>query len=152
MYLTQFLGINYFWGSTRKYPRTFFIDISTCDLFFIINEIDVTSYVDDNISFVTRDNIEDVFESYENDSMKLSKWFADNKIKTNKSKCHLFISSDENSTINMDGNIIEKSNCEKIFSVNNDYIPNFYEYLDSIIKKVGRKVKVLPFFFLKSVF
>lgn len=103
--------------------------------------------MDDNISFVTRDNIVDVFGSYENDSIKLSKWFADNQIKTNKSKCHLFISSDENSTINMDGNIIQKSNCEKIFGVNNDYILNFYEHLDSIVKEVGRKVKSLPFLF-----
>ena len=122
-------------------------DQNNCDLFFTINEIDVTSCVDGNISFVTRDNIEDVFGLYENDSMKLSKWFADNQIKTNKSKCHLFMSSGENSTINMDGNIIEKSNCEKIFGVNNDCILNFCEYLDSIIKKVGRKVKALPFLF-----
>ena len=35
-------------------------------------------------------------------------------MKANKGKCHFLISGSENIIINVDGNVIEKSNCEKL--------------------------------------
>lgn len=35
-------------------------------------------------------------------------------MKANKGKCHFLISGSENILINVDGNVIEKSNCEKL--------------------------------------
>ena len=67
----------------------------------------------------------------------------ENQIKENKDKCHLLISGNENITINVDGNIIEKSICEKLLGVKVDYKLNFNEQLDSIFKIAGRKVNAL---------
>ena len=41
---------------------------------------------------ITGDSIKDVFNSLENDSVKLFKWFVNNQMKANKNKCHLLIS------------------------------------------------------------
>ena len=40
--------------------------------------------------------------------MKLFRWFAENQIKANKDKCHLFISTNESNTINVYNNKIQK--------------------------------------------
>ena len=85
-----------------------------------MNETDFASYVDDNTPYVTGDSIESVINSLENVSIQLFKWFADNQMKANKDKCHLLRSGSKNITINVDGNIIAKSICEKLLGVNVD--------------------------------
>ena len=95
-----------------------------------MNETDFASYADDNTPYVTVDGIEDVINSLENVSITLFKWFADNQMKTNKDKCHLLVSCSENITINVDGNIIGKSICEKFLGVNIDYKLIFNEHLN----------------------
>ena len=100
-----------------------------------MNETDFASYADDNTPYVTGDSLESVINSLENVSIKLFKWFADNQMKANKDKCHHLISGSENISINVDGNIIGKSICEKLLGVNVDYKLKFNEHLDNILKK-----------------
>ena len=59
-------------------------------------------------------------------------------MKAKKNKCHLLINGSENITINVDGNIMGKSVCEKILAINVDY-----KHLDSTLKNAGRKVLAL---------
>ena len=58
------------------------------------------------------------FNSLENISIKLFKWFPNNQLKVNKVKGHLLIS--DNITINVDANITGKSICDKLLGVNVD--------------------------------
>ena len=113
-------------------------NIFLCDLFFSMNETDFASYADDNTLYVTGKSTEDVINSLENVSIKLFKWFTDNQMKAKKNKCHLLINGSENITINVDGNIMGKSVCEKILAINVDY-----KHLDSTLKNAGRKVLAL---------
>ena len=55
--------------------------------------------------------------------------------------CRLLINCSEKITINVDGNIIEKSICEKLPSVNVDCKLKFNEH--RILKKAVRKVNAL---------
>ena len=64
-------------------------------------------------------------------------------MKANKDKCLLLISGSENVPINVDGNIIGKSICEKVLGVNVNFKLNLNEHLRSILKKAGRKVNAL---------
>ena len=70
-------------------------------------------------------------------------------MKSKRDKCHLLISGSENITINVDGNIIEKSICEKLLGLNVDYKLKFNKHLESILKKAGRNVnaflRMLPY-------
>ena len=61
-------------------------------------------------------------------------------MKAKKDKCHLLISGSKNITINVDGNIIQKSICKKHLGLNVDYKLKFNEHLESIFKKAGRNV------------
>ena len=47
------------------------------DLFFTVNENDFASYPDDNTPLLSGDRLDDVLDSLENASFKLSDWFSD---------------------------------------------------------------------------
>ena len=68
-------------------------DIFMFDIFFTVNEIDFSSYADDNTPFVSGDRIEDVLDSLENASLKLFDWFSNNQMKANPVKWHLLTSA-----------------------------------------------------------
>ena len=53
-------------------------NICLIDLFFIIEDIDIASYADDNTPYVIADNIDGVIKSLEEASEILFKWFNDN--------------------------------------------------------------------------
>ena len=73
---------------------------------------------------------------------KLFKWIKDNTMKANKDKCHLIISGKDKFAIYADSDIIEKSNCQKLFDLKVDYKLKFEKHLHSI-KKAGLKVNAL---------
>ena len=70
-----------------------------------MSEADFASYADHNTASITCDSIDDVIISLETDSIKLLKWFADKQMRVNKDQCHLLISTNESSTINVHINI-----------------------------------------------
>ena len=53
-----------------------------------MNETEFASYADDNASYTSGQNINDVIRTLENDSVRLFKWFSNNQIKANKDKCY----------------------------------------------------------------
>ena len=71
------------------------------DLFSIINDVDIASYADDNITYIIADNIDDLIKSMDEASIVLCQWFNNNLFKTNPGKCHLLISSNENITFHV---------------------------------------------------
>ena len=48
------------------------------------------------------------------------KWFDNNYLKSNTSKCHLFLSPYENKSLDINGTKIESSNTEKLLGVTLD--------------------------------
>ena len=70
-------------------------NIFLADLFFILNDVDIASYADDNTSYVIADGINDVIVSLEKESKALLEWFENNLLKSNTDKCHLLVSSSD---------------------------------------------------------
>ena len=63
------------------------------DLFFILNDVDIASYADDNIPYVIADDINGVITSSEKASKFLFEWFENDLLKGNAKKCYLIVSS-----------------------------------------------------------
>ena len=72
----------------------------------------------------------------------LFKWFSDNQMKTNFSKCHLVNKKDE-VVINLGETEIKNSEYEKLLGIKVDTKLNFNEHLNDIISKASRKVNAL---------
>ena len=58
-----------------------------------MNETDFWSYADDNTPYRTADTIDEVIKLQEHDSTISLKWFSDNQMKANISKCHLLVNT-----------------------------------------------------------
>ena len=56
-----------------------------------MNKTDFARYGDDNAPYKTANITDEVIQALELDSMMLFKWFSDNQIKANISKCHLLV-------------------------------------------------------------
>ena len=68
-------------------------NIVLVDFFFIIGDIDIASYADDNTPYVIVDNIDGVIKSLDEASEILIEWFKNIFLKTNADKCHLLVST-----------------------------------------------------------
>ena len=69
-------------------------NIFLCDLFLIMENIDIVSYADENMSYTTGNSIEEVIKKWENTAKILFQWLSDNQKKANPDKCHLLCNSD----------------------------------------------------------
>ena len=90
------------------------------DLFFILNNADIASYVDDNTPYVIADDISGVITSLEKASKLLFEWFKNNLLKGNADKCHLLVSSSDAVNLRVSEYDIKNSKCEKLLSVKFD--------------------------------
>ena len=116
------------------------INIFLFDLFFIMKETDFSSYAVDNTPYRTVDTIEEVIKLLERDSTMLFKWFSDNQMKANISKCHLLVNKNDEVVINLGETEIKNSEYEKLLGMKVDIKLNFNEHLNNIISKASRKV------------
>ena len=66
------------------------------------------------IPYTSSQNIDDVINTIENDSVKLFKWFSNNQRKTNKDKCHLLLSKKDRVTMKIKETDLEKQSMQKL--------------------------------------
>ena len=114
-----------------------------CDLFIIVNNIDIANYADDNTPFVSGNTLAEATEFLKDVSVNLFEWFSNNQMKANPDKCHLLTSSMAQTCIKLKGHEITSSKCEKLLGVTIDSKLNFDVHLNKIITKARQKVHVL---------
>ena len=114
------------------------------DIFFFINEDNLTNYADDNTPYAIDSNIDNLINSLVLDALILIKWFDNNYFKMNTDKCHLLITNhvDDVSAILAD-ETIKCENSVKLLGINIDNRLNFNEHVSNICKKVSIKLHAL---------
>ena len=93
--------------------------IFLCDIFFIMKETDFSSYADDHTPYRSADTIEEVIKLLERASTMMFKWFSDNQIRANISKCHLLVKKKYEVVINLGETEIKNSEYEKLLGITN---------------------------------
>ena len=63
-------------------------NIFLCDLFLIMENIDIASYADDNTPYTKGNSIEEIIQKLENAAKTLFQWFSNNQMKTKPDKGH----------------------------------------------------------------
>ena len=92
-------------------------NIYLCDLFFIIDNVEIASYADDTTPYSCAKDMQSVISSLEMATTELFSWFANNSMKSNAEKCHLILSTNENISANIEGLNITNSKCEKLLGI-----------------------------------
>ena len=80
----------------------------------MMNDVEFTSYADNNTPFFVGDDLNDIILSLQNASKTLFKWFNDNQMKANPDKCHFICSSSVKTSITIEIKQIRNSSCEKL--------------------------------------
>ena len=114
---------------------TILFNIFLSDFFLVVQNVDFKSYADDNTIYDAGDNIDEVIFSLQESYKKLFKWFADNQMKTNADKCHLIVSTNELTEIQIGDFSINNSASEKLVGVNIDSKLNFDCHVNHLCNK-----------------
>ena len=90
----QFLERNYKYGhpESSKLGAYFSKSISLI-CFFIMKNIDVVSFADDNTPYMSASNFTNLAENLEDSACLIFTWFANNQIQGNATKCHVLLST-----------------------------------------------------------
>ena len=118
-------------------------NIFLCDLFLIMENIDITSYTDDNTPYTTRNSIEEVIQKLENATTTLFQWFSDNQMKSNPDKCHFLCNSNSELSLTIETQKIKNSKFEKLLGIKLDSKLNFNSHIHDICQKAGQKLNAI---------
>ena len=105
-----------------------------------MKETEFSSYADDNTPHRTANTIEEVIKLLEHGSGMLFKWFSENQMKENISKCTLLVSKKDEVLINLGETEIKNSGYEKLLGIKVDTTLNFNKHLNDISVKPAAKL------------
>ena len=105
-------------------------NIFLADLLFVLNDVDIASYADDNTPYVIADDINGVKTSLEQTSKALFEWFENNLLKSNADKYHLLVSSSDAVNLRVSEYDIKNSECEKLLGVKFDNKLTFEKHIN----------------------
>ena len=122
-------------------PLLFNIDI--CDFFFVNIISDIANCADDTTPYECDQHCDNLINNIELTVEKIFNWFAFNNLKANASKCHLFLSPYQHTTININGSVIKSSNSEKLLGITIDSAFTFKEHINTLCRKASQKLHAL---------
>ena len=106
------------------------------DLFYFLN-YNICNFADDTTPYVCDKNLNFVMQKLEQQSNIALKWFEDNNMKMNASKCHLFVSGNkhEHMWAKIGDDQIWEFRTAKLLGKTIDNDLKFDEYLNNVCKK-----------------
>ena len=112
-------------------------------MFFMVDNIDIASYADDNNPCSVGKGQCDLETKLQKTSVKLFKWFHGSGLEANQEKCHFLLSLDINAKYSLPACILENSNSQKPLGVIIDKKLNFNEHITNLRDKASKKIQSL---------
>ena len=91
-------------------PLLFNIDL--CDLFLMMNHVDIANYADDNAPYVSGKNVDEVVRFLEESLRVIFNCLSENHFQANTSTCQMLLSTDQHVQVNIGTAQIENSSSE----------------------------------------
>ena len=113
------------------------------DLFYIYNDLDYASYVDDTISYICRQNHVEAIEFSELTINNIFFWFKYNGIVANSGKSNFLVSLYEKISLKILGSTFESSPREKLLAIAIDSELTFHKHIISLYSKANQKLSIL---------
>ena len=111
----------------------------------MLNETEICNYADDTTIYCSHQELQEVTIGLENDTAKLSSWFAGNFMKLNEEKCHLLVFGEKDTKVSIKAgsSVIKESNEEKLLGVIIDRNLNFKKHLFTVCNKASQNYMLL---------
>ena len=117
--------------------------IFICDLFYFAENVDITSYPDDNTPYCASHDIQTTINTLQDSSAKMFDWFSKKSMKANADKCHLLLSENINHVACINHIQKENNTSEKLLGVTIDSYLKFDIHVNSVCKKATQKLNAL---------
>ena len=118
-------------------------NIFLCDMFFMVDNIDIASYADDNNPCSVGKGQCNLETKLQKTSVQLFKWFHGSGLEANQEKCHFLLSLDINAKYSLPACILENSNSQKPLGVATDRKLNFNKHVINLCDKASKKIQAL---------
>ena len=105
------------------------------DIFYFINENNLTNYADDNTPYAIDSNTDALIDNLAKDSSTLMKWFNDNYFKMNPDKCRLLITNHVDDISTIIGEIKKCSKSVKLLGIKIDNKLDFNEHISCLCER-----------------
>ena len=112
-------------------------------MFYDIDICDIASYADDNTSYTSDFNLDEVIQKLELTTNNLFEWFKNNHMKANADKCHLLVTRDTDVTAKIGELDVKDSKEVKLLGVKIDGKLSFENHVSSLCKKASQKLHAL---------
>ena len=115
------------------------------DIFFFLDDIDISNYADDTTLFACNENLEEVLTRLENNSEMAIFWFEINFMKLNTDKCKLLISGFKHEQVwaQIGNDKIWEQKQVELLGITLDSALKFDEYIENICNKANTKLSIL---------
>ena len=119
-------------------------NIFLCDLFLEDENNYFANYADDTTPYSVGSTTTEVLENLSGITKKLFTWFANNQMKANDDKCHLLLSSpDDSALIQIENSTITCSKVKKLLGVHIDYKSKADIHVEAVCKKAHKKLSAV---------
>ena len=118
-------------------------NVFLCDMFFMIDNIDIASYADDNSPYSVGKSQCDLETKLQKASVKLFKWLHENGLTANQDKCHFLSSLDINIKFLLPACILENADSHKLLGVTIERKLNFNEHVTSLCDQTSKEIQAL---------
>ena len=118
-------------------------NIFLCDPFLLINDIDISSYADDNTSYAVGKNPEETIKVLENTSFDLLTWFKINGMKANDDKFHLLVNAKQKMRAKIRPYDIQSREQQKLLRVLIDNKLPFDKHINNLCTKASHRLNAL---------
>ena len=125
------------WENSTGAPRrsilgSLFFNIFLCDLFLEHENYCYVDYADDTTPYIVANNITEVLKKLTNITQNLFTWFANNQMKANHGKCHLFLNTHMDANIQISNTTITCSDHRKLLGIVFGNKPKFNKHIENI--------------------
>ena len=113
------------------------------DMFYFINETKIANYADDNTTYLTKDNVDELLQVLQIETSEVLKWFRINEMIPNDDKCHLLVAKNSNVSVILGNETIEASNSVELLGIKIDNNLDLNEHVSNLCKKGSQKLHAL---------
>ena len=119
------------------------------DIFFFLDKAQIANFADDNSTYAVEKDVMTLLKTLETETFSVLHWFRFNEMKSNSSKCHLFVADMNHkyyyskSYIYLENEFLENEETVKLLGMNIDQNLDFEKHITCLLKKGNQKLHAL---------
>ena len=113
------------------------------DMFYFVEKTKIANYADDNSTYTTESNIDNLLKVLEEETSLVLNWFRINEMKSNDDKCHLIVANHNDVSVSLNGETTEGEDSVELLGIHIDNKLTFNEHVTNLCKKGNQKLHAL---------